>query len=436
VAERPYDLIKRKRDGGKLRDGEIAGFIAGYMDGSGAAEYQMSAFLMAVYFQGLDAEEMLALTRAYVESGQSLDLSGLEATVDKHSTGGVGDKTTLVLGPLLAAAGARMAKISGRGLGHTGGTVDKFESFPGFRTELPADAFIDQVREIGLAIIGQTREFVPADARVYALRDVTATVESIPLIAASVMSKKLAAGAQSIVLDVKTGGGAFMKSPQRAAELARAMVEIGRLAGRRTSALVTDMDQPLGRAVGNALEVKEALATLRGEGPEDLLALCLELGSELLVLAGLAGSDAEARERLLRTVADGSALDRFRRMVVAQGGDGAMVDDPERLPAAPVREAVRARRSGYIVGIDAEAVGRAAMVLGAGRVRKGDLIDHATGIMLGVRIGDKVMAGDELAVLHARLPLAAVATEDAVMESFCIGDAPPPRRPLVIERVK
>lgn len=432
---RPYDLIRRKRDGAKLGEDDIRSFIAGYMDGTGASDYQMSAFLMAAYFRGLDREETLALTRAYVESGQVLDLGGLEHTVDKHSTGGVGDKTTLVLGPMVAATGARLAKISGRGLGHTGGTVDKLESFPGFRSDLAPDEFLTQVRRVGLAVIGQTKDFVPADARIYALRDVTATVDSIPLIAASVMSKKLASGARSIVLDVKTGSGAFMRSQERAEELARAMVEIGRLAGRRTAALVTDMDQPLGRAVGNALEVREAIATLKGEGPEDLYQLCLALGGELLMLSGLAPNPEVAHMSLEAAVKSGRALETFRNFIAAQGGNAALVDTPRALPVAPLVQGVRAAGRGYVAAIDAEGVGRAAMVLGAGRARKGDPIDPAVGVEVLVKVGDQVGLQDDLAVVHARTPGAAADVNAALLSAFKLVPEKSPARPLVFARI-
>ncbi len=432
---RPYDFIQKKRDGGKMGEEEIRSFVAGYMDGTGATDYQMSAFLMAAFFRGLDREETLALTRAYVESGQVLDLGGLAHTVDKHSTGGVGDKTTLVLGPMVAAAGARLAKISGRGLGHTGGTIDKLESFPGFRSDLAPEEFLAQVQRVGLAVIGQTKDFVPADARIYALRDVTATVESIPLIAASVMSKKLASGARSIVLDVKTGGGAFMHTPEKAAELARAMVEIGELAGRHTAALVTDMDQPLGRAVGNALEVAEAIATLKGQGPLDLFELCLALGSELLTLSGLVDSRDAARSALEGAVKSGRALETFRRFVAAQGGDSSLVDHPQALPAAPLLQAVRAGRAGYVAAINAEGVGRAAMLLGAGRARKGDTIDPAVGVEILAKVGDPIGPRDDLAVVHARTPGAATDVAALVSSAFRIVSEKPSVRPLVFARI-
>ena len=434
-APRPYDFIQKKRDGRKMTEDEIRSFVAGYMDGSGAADYQMSAFLMAAYFRGLDREETLALTRAYVESGQVLDLGGLEHTVDKHSTGGVGDKTTLVLGPMVAAAGARLAKISGRGLGHTGGTIDKLESFPGFRCDLAPDEFLSQVRRVGMAVIGQTKDFVPADARIYALRDVTATVDSIPLIAASVMSKKLASGAHSIVLDVKTGGGAFMRTPEKAAELARAMVDIGRLAGRRTAALVTDMDQPLGQAVGNALEVAEAIATLKGDGPRDLYQLCLALGSELLMLSGLAQNQAAARASLEGAVSSGRALETFRSFIAAQGGDPALVDAPQALSTAPLRQPVPAGTSGYVAAIDAEGIGRAAMLLGAGRARKGDTIDPAVGVEILAKVGARVGSGDDVALVHARTPGAAADVGALVSSAFQIVSERPVARPLVFARI-
>ena len=431
---RAVDIIRRKRDGGELTAREIAFLIEGFTRGE-IPDYQMSAFAMAVLFRGMTDAETAELTLAMARSGGQLDLGGIPGVkVDKHSTGGVGDKTTLIVAPLAAAAGVPVAKMSGRGLGHTGGTIDKLESIPGFRTELSPEAFIRQVREIGLAVAGQSGDLAPADKKLYALRDVTATVESIPLIASSVMSKKIAAGADAIVLDVKTGSGAFMKTPEDAERLAQAMVAIGRLVGRKTAAVISDMDQPLGRAIGNALEVREAIAALRGEGPEDLTRLCLALAAHMAVLGGKAASLDEAAAMLERILKSGEALEKFRRFVAAQGGDPAVVDDPDRLPSAPRRIAVKAERAGYVRRIDAEKLGLAAMVLGAGRAVKDAPIDHAVGVVLGRKPGDRVEAGEALAELHVTR-----GGEDEALrlaaEAFEIGDEPPAARPLILSVV-
>jgi pyrimidine-nucleoside phosphorylase len=433
---RAVDIIRRKRDGGELTAQEIAFLIEGYCRGD-VPDYQMSAFAMAVLFRGMTAEETAELTLAMARSGSQLDLSGIPGIkVDKHSTGGVGDKTTLIVAPLAAAAGVPVAKMSGRGLGHTGGTIDKLESIPGFRTELAPEAFFRQVREIGLAVAGQSGDLAPADKKLYALRDVTATVESVPLIASSVMSKKIASGADAIVLDVKTGGGAFMKTQEDAERLAEAMVAIGRLVGRETAAVISDMDQPLGRAIGNALEVREAIAALRGEGPEDLTSLCLTLAAHMAVLGGKAGSVGEARALLERKLASGEALEKFRLFVAAQGGDPAVVDDPDRLPGAPLRIAVKAEREGYVRRIDAEKLGLAAMLLGAGRAVKDAPIDHSVGAVLARKLGDRVGAGEPLAELHAARegPAEGEALRLAA-EAFEIGDEPPSMRPLILSVV-
>jgi len=433
---RAVDIIRRKRDGGELTAREIGFLIDGYCRGD-VPDYQMSAFAMAVLFRGMTAEETAELTLAMARSGSQLDLSGIPGIkVDKHSTGGVGDKTTLIVAPLAAAAGVPVAKMSGRGLGHTGGTIDKLESIPGFRTELAPEAFFRQVREIGLAVAGQSGDLAPADKKLYALRDVTATVDSIPLIASSVMSKKIASGADAIVLDVKTGGGAFMKTPEDAERLAESMVAIGRLVGRETAAVISDMDQPLGRAIGNALEVKEAIAALRGEGPEDLTQLCLTLAAHMAVLGGKAASMGEAVPLLERKLASGEALDKFRAFVAAQGGDPAAVDDPDRLPSAPLRIAVKAERAGYVRRIDAEKLGLAAMMLGAGRAVKDAPIDHAVGVVLERKLGSRVGAGEPLAELHAAREGSAEAEAlRLAAEAFEIGDEPPVLRPLILSVV-
>jgi pyrimidine-nucleoside phosphorylase len=397
-----YNLIRKKRDGAELTRDEIYALIDQYVSGQ-VADYQMAAFLMAVYFRGLSPRETTDLTQAMVASGETVDLSSLPGvTVDKHSTGGVGDKATLVLAPLLAAAGLTVAKMSGRGLGHTGGTLDKLESIPGMRTDLTPDQMVAQVARIGLAVVAQTGKLVPADGLLYALRDVTATVDSLPLIASSIMSKKLAAGAQAIVLDVKTGAGAFMSKPDDAFALARAMVEIGGAAGRKVRALVTGMEQPLGLAVGNALEVREAVDTLRGAGPHDLQQLCLALGAALLHMATGKGTPAEARETLGRLLDEGKPLECFRAFVAAQGGDPAVADDPSAvLPMAQCQEDLTAPQEGWVAAINALTVGDAARALGAGRRRKGDPIDMGAGVQLRLKVGQPVARGDRWATIYA-----------------------------------
>jgi pyrimidine-nucleoside phosphorylase len=402
---RAVDLILRKRSGGHLSEAEIRWLIEGYLRGD-VPEYQMAAWLMAVCWRGLDRRETQVLTLALAESGRQLSFAGFDRpVVDKHSTGGVGDKTTLVLAPMLAAAGVAVAKMSGRGLGHTGGTIDKLESIPGVRTTLTADEFVAAVRRHGLVIAAQSPELAPGDGRLYALRDVTGTVESIPLIASSVMSKKIATGAQVVVLDVKAGSGAFMKEPRTARRLARLMVQLGRAAGLRAVAVITAMAQPLGRAIGNSLEVREAIDTLRGEGPPDLLELCFVLGSEALVAARVVESHQAARRQLQATIADGSALARLRALVTLLGGDAACVDDPRRLPQAPYQVVIPSPRAGYIAGIDALACGLAAMHLGAGRRTKEDSIDPAVGLVLHAKVGEYVERGTPLFTLHARRPV-------------------------------
>ncbi len=389
-----YSLIKKKRDGIELSSEEIRDLIGGYMSGA-VTDYQMAAFLMAVYFRGMSARETADLTAAMVASGDSADLSALPGvTVDKHSTGGVGDKTTLVLCPLLAAAGLTVAKMSGRGLGHTGGTLDKLESIPGFSTSMTTDAMIEQARRIGIAVAAQSSTLVPADGMLYALRDVTATVDSVPLIASSIMSKKLAAGARAIILDVKTGSGAFMSTPDQAFVLARALVEIGSAAGRLVEATVTSMDQPLGFAVGNGLEVREAIDTLSGRGPDDLKEVCLWLAGRLVALARGSAEAAALRRELEHLLSSGQAMERFRALVAAQGGDVRVVDDPVSvLPGARMNRDLAAPRSGFVSRVDALAVGEAARALGAGRQRKGDPIDYAAGVLLRVKVGTPLKEG-------------------------------------------
>ena len=395
-----YDIIRRKRDGGALSKEEIDFFVEGYTNGS-IPDYQASALLMAIYFQGMNREETGNLTLAMAHSGQMLDLSGISGTkVDKHSTGGVGDKTSLALLPMAAACSVSIAKMSGRGLGHTGGTIDKLESFPGFCVSLTTEQFQKQVNDIGIALMSQTGQLAPADKKLYAIRDVTATVDQLSLIASSIMSKKLAAGADAIVLDVKTGSGAFMKTEKDAFLLAEEMVEIGRQAGQKTIAVVTDMDQPLGRAVGNALEVKEAIATLRGEGPEDFTNLCLTLGSAMLLAAGKAESFEEAKGRLKEVIANGKALEKLAELVEAQGGDRQAVYAPENLPGAAYQIPVLSPKEGYLAHMDCEEIGRVSMILGGGREKKEDEIDLSVGIVLKKKCGDFIKMGEPLALLH------------------------------------
>ena len=405
--------------------------IEGYTKGD-IPDYQMSAMCMAIYFRGMDMEETYELTMAMLDSGDKIDLAGISGVKgDKHSTGGVGDKTSLVLCPMVAACGVKMAKLSGRGLGHTGGTIDKLESFPGFSTAIAEDAFIRQVNEVGFAIAGQTAELCPADKKLYALRDVTATVASRPLIVSSILCKKLAAGADVIVLDVKTGSGAFMQTEEAAFDLARALTEVGRRAGKKVVAVVTDMDEPLGNAVGNALEVKEALAALRGEYRGDLLELCLTLGTQILREGGVAGDDAEARERLEAAISSGAALERFAAFVKAQGGDAAAVYDPSLLPEAPVKLEVPAQKAGWVERIHAENVGLVSMHLGGGRARKDDVVDLAVGVVLHKKVGDAVAAGESLGTIHARTAEAAATAADMLRACFEIGPDEVTRAPFI-----
>ena len=398
---RMVDLIEKKRDGHELTTDEIKFIINGYTDGS-IPDYQVSAFTMAIFFKGMTEKERADLTLAMVESGDQINLSGIEGIkVDKHSTGGVGDTTTLVLGPLVAALDVPVAKMSGRGLGHTGGTIDKLEAVKGFHVEIENEEFIDLVNKNKIAVIGQSGNLTPADKKLYALRDVTATVDSIPLIASSIMSKKIAAGADAIVLDVKTGAGAFMKTLDDSRELAKAMVGIGNKVGRRTMAVISDMSQPLGFAIGNALEVKEAIDTLKGEGPEDLTELCLTLGSHMVYLAEKANSLAEARTMLENVIKDGSALEKMKVFLSSQGGDASIVDDPSKMPQAQYTFELEAKEDGYVSEIIADEVGTAAMILGAGRATKESIIDLAVGLVLRKKIGDKVAKGESLVTIYS-----------------------------------
>ena len=398
---RMVDLIVKKQNGKELTTEEIQFFVKGYTDGS-IPDYQASALAMAIYFQDMTDQERADLTMAMVNSGETIDLSAIEGIkVDKHSTGGVGDTTTLVLAPLVAALGVPVAKMSGRGLGHTGGTIDKLEAIEGFHVELSKDEFIKLVNRDKVAVIGQSGNLTPADKKLYALRDVTGTVNSIPLIASSIMSKKIAAGADAIVFDVKTGAGAFMKTDEDAVNLAKAMVRIGNNVGRQTMAVISDMSQPLGFAIGNALEVQEAIDTLRGEGPEDLNELVLTLGSQMVVLAKKAETLEEARTKLREVMKNGKALEKFKEFLSNQGGDASVVDDPSKLPQAAYKIDVPAKEAGVVSEIVADEIGVAAMLLGAGRATKEDEIDLAVGIMLRKKVGDKVEKGEPLVTLYA-----------------------------------
>lgn len=428
---RMYDLIMKKRNGKPLEKEEIDWMISEYTAGR-IPDYQMSAFLMAVYFQGMREEETLNLTMAMAHSGEMLDLSGIRGIkVDKHSTGGVGDKTSLALTPMVAACGIRVAKMSGRGLGHTGGTIDKLESFSGFSTEISAEQFEEQVNRIGISIMGQTADLAPADKKLYALRDVTATVDQMSLIASSIMSKKLAAGADAIVLDVKTGSGAFMKTREDALALAEEMVRIGNGAGKHTIAVVSDMNQPLGNAVGNALEVQEAIATLRGEGPEDFTELCLTIGSYMLVAGKKADTPEEARAMLQRVMADGSALKKLEEFVEAQGGDPEQVRHPELLPAAAIQEPILAPMDGYLQSIQCEEVGNCSMILGGGRETKESELDLSVGLILHKKTGDFVKKGEPLATIHANDREKAAQASQRYLAACRIGEEPVQRPELI-----
>lgn len=401
---RMYDLIMKKRNGGQLTKEEIEFMVKGFTAGE-IPDYQMSAMMMAVYFVGMNTEETLHLTMAMANSGDMLDLSAVEGIkVDKHSTGGVGDKTSLALVPMVAACGIKVAKMSGRGLGHTGGTIDKLESFPGFSTEITEERFIHNVNTIGIAIMGQTADLAPADKKLYALRDVTATVDNMSLIASSIMSKKLASGADAIVLDVKTGSGAFMKKEQDALALAQEMTAIGNNAGRKTAAVISDMDQPLGFAVGNALEVKEAIDTLKGNGPADFVELCLALGSRMVVAGGKAKDTREAEKMLKQVIADGSALEKLKQFVEAQGGDVRAISDTDLLPQAKYREEILSLEEGYVKHIVCDEVGICSLMLGGGRETKESSIDLSVGLVLKKKVGDYVRKGEALAVIHGNDP--------------------------------
>ena len=427
---RMYDIIAAKRDGKELSANEIEYAVQSFTRGD-TPDYQMSAFLMAVFLQGMTAEETALLTASMARSGDQVDLSSIQGvTADKHSTGGVGDKTTLITAPLAAACGAKIAKMSGRGLGHTGGTLDKLEAIPGFCTDLSPEAFFSQVNTIGLAVVGQSGNLAPADKKMYALRDVTATVNSLPLIASSIMSKKLAAGADAILLDVKTGSGAFMKSLEDSLALARAMVDIGARNGRSTAALITDMDRPLGRNIGNSLEVCEAVETLLGKGPADLTEVCLQLTAGMLSLAGL-GSREACYQKASAALTDGSGFAMLCRMVEAQGGDVAYIQDLSRFPQAPLVREVHAREDGFICFMDTEKIGTASVLLGAGREKKEDAIDPSSGICLLAKTGDFVRQGQPLALLHTATEQKADAAQQLFEEALTMAEQPPAERPLL-----
>jgi pyrimidine-nucleoside phosphorylase len=427
---RAVELIERKRNGHELAPDELRELVLGFTRGE-VPDYQMAAFLMAVYFRGLSTAETHALTDAMVASGETIELGKAigRRCVDKHSTGGVGDKTSIAVGPIVAACGVPFGKMSGRGLGHTGGTLDKLESIPGYRVELTTQELVAQVREVGLAIVGQSAQLVPADQKLYALRDVTATVDNLSLIAASIMSKKLAGGADAIVLDVKVGDGAFMKTLEDAQALAETMIQLGRRAEREVVCLLTDMDQPLGQAVGNALEVREALTSVRGQGPPDLDELVRSAASHLLALSDLGVDEAEGRRRVDAAIADGRAAAAYERWIRAQGGDPA----EDALPRAPVVREVRALRAGVVRRLGAVRIGLAALHLGAGRATKEDAIDHAVGVVCRAKRGDEVAAGDVLAEVHARDATAAAGAEREVLEAYELGDEPPRERKIVLD---
>jgi pyrimidine-nucleoside phosphorylase len=427
---RPAELLQRKRDGGELTSEELNELMLGYARDE-VPDYQMAALCMAIYFRGLTSTETYAMTKAMIATGETVDLRSAlgRKVVDKHSTGGVGDKTSIAVGPIIAACGVPFAKMSGRGLGHTGGTLDKLESIPGFRVELSTEEFVTQVREAGMAIIGASANLVPADKKLYALRDVTATVDNYSLIAASIMSKKIAGGAEAIVIDAKVGDGAFMKSIEDARALAEAMLDLGQRADREVVCLLTDMNRPLGRAVGNALEIREAIATVRGEGPPDFLELVLAACSRLLAVSDLGIDEGEGRVRAVQAIADGSALEAYERWIRAQGGD----PDESALPTAPVVRELPADRDGYVSDLGAVAVGQAALHLGAGRRTKDDAIDHSVGIVCLLKPGDRVAKGETLAEIHAATEADADEAAHEMQAAYAFADEPPPSRSVVLE---
>jgi pyrimidine-nucleoside phosphorylase len=433
---RTVDIIAKKRDGGELSAAEIDFFIQGFTRDE-IPDYQAAAWLMAVYLQGMSRQETIDLTMAMARSGQMLDLKKIAPlVVDKHSTGGVGDKTTLALAPLVAATGLPVGKMTGRGLGHTGGTVDKLESIPGFNATLNTTAFLNTLAQHGIAVTGQTPNLAPADGKLYALRDVTATISCLPLIASSIMSKKIASGANTIVLDVKVGRGAFIKTKEEATALAHLMVEIGQGVGRQVRAVLSDMNQPLGRAVGNALELKEALNTLHGHGPHEFLEHCLTVAGQMLILGGKAQDAEEARAILLEALQSGRALAKFKEWIAAQGGDLAVVDHPSRLPQATIIQDVPGPRTGYVAGLDALEVGLTAMLLGAGRAKKGDPIDHAVGVVLRAKTGDYVELGEPLLTIHANDGHRLAQARERLLAAYTWSEEPIQAPPLLYEIIR
>jgi pyrimidine-nucleoside phosphorylase len=432
---RMYDIIKKKRDGLALTEQEIHFFIDGYVKGE-IPDYQAAAFLMAVYYKGMNLDETRALTFAVRDSGVTLDFSNIDGIrVDKHSTGGVGDKTSLVVAPIVASLGVKVAKMSGRGLGHTGGTIDKLEAIPGFQTDLSEEEFISIVNDLGVCIVGQSHELAPADKKLYALRDVTATVDCLPLIVSSIMGKKLAADDDCIVLDVKTGSGAFCKTVEESVRLASVMVDIGKSAGKKMLALITDMDRPLGANIGNSLEVIEAINTLRGNGPEDFTEVCIILATNMIYLAGK-GTMEECEVMVKKAIADGSALETLAKMVKAQHGDNSVIYNPELFPKAKYSREIKADKSGYIVRVDTEGYGIASLLLGAGRNTKEESIDFSAGITLVKKTGDKVEKGDVIAIMYTNDENRFGSAIDRFMKSTEIGAEKPEDRPLVFERVE
>ena len=427
---RAVDIIEKKRDGIELTRDEIAFFVKGYTRGD-IPDYQASAWAMAVLLNGMSAEETTYLTLAMADSGEKLDLSEIvDVVIDKHSSGGVGDKTSIAVVPMVRACGLPVGKMSGRGLGFSGGTLDKLESIPGFRTDLSKDGFLEQLGTLGMVLSGQSMDLAPADGKLYALRDVTGTVQSIPLIASSIMSKKIAAGAQGIVLDVKTGNGAFMKTLNEARELASLMVSIGELSGREVVAVLSDMNQPLGEAVGNALEMKEAILTLMGQGPGDFVEHCLEIASHMLVLGKCAGTKSEAWKMAQESLESGRGMEYLRKLVAAQGGDVSFIDHPEKLPVAPYKEGITASLSGYVHQVHARMVGETAVVLGAGRSKKGDAIDPAVGILVKVKVGDRVEKDQPLFEIHARDETSLAHAVENLEAAIKIDEAPQEPLPL------
>ena len=432
---RMYDIIKNKRDGGKLSKEEIDFFVKGYTAGE-IPDYQASALCMAIYFRGMDDEETTNLTLAIAASGDKVDLSGINGVkVDKHSTGGVGDKTSLIIAPIVASYGVKVAKMSGRGLGHTGGTIDKLVAIDGYQTSIDKKEFFRIVNEVGVSIIGQSGNLAPADKKLYALRDVTATVDSLPLIVSSIMGKKLAAGADCILLDVKTGSGGFMKTLEDSTKLAKSMVEIGHLAGKKVIALITDMDVPLGKAIGNSLEVIEAVETLRGEGPEDLTEICIDIAANMLYMAGK-GTVKECEALAKKAIADGSALQTLVKMVHAQGGNEKLLLDTSLFKKAAYDYEVKAPRTGYIEHVDTESYGMASLALGAGRAKKEDPIDYSAGITLEKKTGDFVKEGDVIAVLHTNKPESVKEAEERILKATEISSEPVEKKPIILGRIE